>query len=157
MSIEMSSSAFAADHGIPTKYAQEGHNVSPPLSWKGLPAGTQELALIVEDPDAPKPEPVVHWVIYKIPVQVSQLLEDIPHEEQLELPPSAVQGQNSKNEIGYMGPAPPKGHGTHHYHFRLYALDQPLHVEAGLDNKSLKAAMSGHILQQADFVGTYER
>jgi hypothetical protein len=99
----------------------------------------------------------VHWVIYKIPVQVSQLLEDIPHEEQLELPPSAVQGQNSKNEIGYMGPAPPKGHGTHHYHFRLYALDQPLHVEAGLDNKSLKAAMSGHILQQADFVGTYER
>jgi Raf kinase inhibitor-like YbhB/YbcL family protein len=158
MSIQMSSPAFAANQPIPTRYAQEGQNVSPPLSWAQLPPGTQELALIVEDPDAPKPEPFVHWVIYKIPGDVSQLIEGIsPEEEKLQLPPGALQGQNSKSDIGYMGPAPPKGHGTHHYHFRLYALDQPLMVDAGLDNKQLLAAMAGHVLQQADIVGTYER
>ena len=73
------------------------------------------------------------------------------------MPAGALQGQNSFRKIGYGGPAPPRGHGTHHYHFHLYALDQPLGVQPGLDTKALLAAMSGHILDEGEIVATYER
>jgi Raf kinase inhibitor-like YbhB/YbcL family protein len=158
MSIQLSSDAFQPGAAIPRRYTADGEDVSPPLKWTGVPQNTRELALIVEDPDAPQPEPFVHWVMYKIPGDATGLPESVPAQPQLKSPASALQGQNSfKKKIGYGGPKPPPGHGTHHYHFRVYALDEPLEVRSGLDNKALMAAMSGHILDQGELVGTYER
>jgi Raf kinase inhibitor-like YbhB/YbcL family protein len=158
MSIELSSNAFPAGQTIPPKYSGDGENCSPPLNWAGLPKGTRELALIVDDPDAPRAEPFVHWVIYKIPADASGLVETrASHAETAKSLHNALQGQNSRGEFGYTGPMPPPGHGTHHYHFHLYALDQPLNVDAGLDKRALLSAMAGHILEETDMVGTYER
>jgi Raf kinase inhibitor-like YbhB/YbcL family protein len=157
MSIQISSEAFADGERIPPKYTQDGENVSPPLHWTGVPGGARELALIVDDPDAPRAEPFVHWVIYKIPAAAAGLSENVPHQAKMKSPPEAVQGTNSFKKIGYAGPAPPPGHGTHHYRFHLYALDEPLDVRGALDNKALVAAMSGHVLDEGEVVGTYER
>lgn len=154
MGISLSSNAFAPEHPIPAKYTGDGQNSSPPLSWDKLPPDTEELALIVEDPDAPTAEPFVHWVVYKIPVEAPGLPE---HVKKSQSTGTVVQGKNDFGHIGYDGPAPPPGHGTHRYRFRLYALDKPLEVEAGLDNKSLIASMAGHIIDTGDLVGTYER
>jgi Raf kinase inhibitor-like YbhB/YbcL family protein len=96
-------------------------------------------------------------VLYKIPADVRALTEGIPADPAPDVPPGAMQGKNSWGTDGYRGPAPPRGHGTHHYHFRLYALDAPLRVSQGLDKRGLLEAMQGHILAEAELVGTYER
>ncbi len=157
MSIRVTSEAFKPGQPILRKYTGDGEDISPRLSWTGVPERTKELALIVEDPDAPRPEPFVHWVIYKIPADAPGLIEGIPPQAKLKSPAGAVQGKNSFGKTGYGGPAPPPGHGTHHYHFRVYALDQPLKVQGGLDAKTLVAAISGHVLDQGELVGTYQR
>jgi Raf kinase inhibitor-like YbhB/YbcL family protein len=158
MSLKVTSRAFEPDGAIPLKYTPEGENLTPPLAWEALPPGTRQLALILEDPDAPRAEPFVHWVLYKIPADAAGLPEGLPPKKKvLNDPPGAVQGENSTHDLGYVGPFPPPGHGTHHYHFRVYALDKPLEVEAGLDQKALIAAMSGHIIDTGELVGTYER
>ena len=157
MSIQITSEAFPHGAAIPPQYTGDGRNTSPPLKWSGLAERAKELALIVEDPDAPQPEPFVHWIIYKIPAEAAGLPEGIPPREKPQTPAGALQGRNSFARIGYGGPAPPKGHGLHHYHFRLYALDWPLKIQAGLDKKALLAAMSGHVLSQGELVGTYQR
>lgn len=149
MAIELTSPAFHARELIPRKYTGEGEDASPPLSWAGLPEGTNELALICDDPDAPTANPFVHWVAYKIP----------PH--QTDLPENnkggIAEGKNDFGRIGYAGPMPPKGHGVHHYHFRVYALDQPLHAGPGLTKDQLVKAMQGHILDEGELIGIYER
>jgi Raf kinase inhibitor-like YbhB/YbcL family protein len=125
-----------------------------------VPEGTQQLALICDDPDAPTPEPWVHWVIYGINADVRKLPEGVPNEPQLAKPIAARQGKNSWDSgatIGYRGPMPPPGHGTHHYHFKLYALDKPLDLAHSATKKQLLAAMKDHILAQAELIGTYER
>lgn len=155
--MSLTSKAFGDGQPIPRRYTGDGANVSPPLSWAGLPRGTRELALICDDPDAPRAEPWVHWVIYRIGAEVSGLKEDIPRTDKLEEPAGALQGRNSSGTIGYRGPAPPRGHGVHHYHFRLYALDAKLEVKPGLNKAALLRAMAGHILAEADLVGTYKR
>ena len=157
MSIRIASDSFEADERIPTKFTDDGDDVSPALTWSGLPADTKELALIVDDPDAPRAEPWIHWVLYKLPPATSGLPEGVPANEKLPQLGAALQGRNDFKKIGYGGPAPPKGHGTHHYRFHLYALDRALQLKPGLDNKSLLAAMSGHILDEGVLVGTYER
>ncbi len=157
MSIQVTSDAFGPGQPVPRKYTGDGQDVSPPLRWSNVPARAKELALIMDDPDAPRPEPWDHWVIYKIPVGTAGLPEGIPPEVKVKAPAGALQGKNSFKKIGYGGPAPPPGHGTHHYHFRVYALDQPLEVQGGLDKKGLLSAMSGHVIDQGELVGTYER
>ena len=157
MTLMIRSSAFANQARIPKRFTGDGEDVSPELSWSGAPAGAKELALICDDPDAPTPQPWVHWVIYKVPASAAGLRENTPKTGSLSEPAGALQGVNSWSEIGYRGPAPPRGHGVHHYHFRLYALDTALAVAAGADKKALLAAMEGHILGQAEWVGTYER
>ncbi len=160
MTLTLSSSAFTQGHPIPKKYTGEGEDVSPPLAWSGLPAGTKELALICDDPDAPRDEPWVHWVIYKIPAAASGLPEGVPKKSRLKEPAGALQGKNSWPEgenIGYGGPMPPPGHGVHHYYFKLYALDMALEVEPGLNKKALLEKMQGHILAEAALMGIYER
>ncbi|HEX2974014.1 MAG TPA: YbhB/YbcL family Raf kinase inhibitor-like protein [Tepidisphaeraceae bacterium] len=157
MGIHIESEAFRDGQTIPVKYTRDGDNVSPPLKWENLPVGTKELALIVEDPDAPTPEPFIHWVAFKIPGDASDLPEGVPQKKKPSISPPLAQGKNDFKAIGYDGPAPPVGHGTHHYHFELYALDKPLETEAGQDVKSLIASMSGHILDRGEIIGTYER
>ena len=157
MAMTIRSTAFEPGMPIPKKYTGDGEDISPPLSWSGLPDGTAELALIVDDPDAPTREPWVHWVLYKIPATLSGLPEGVDKSERPANVPGAMQGRNSWGRVGYGGPAPPRGHGTHHYRFRLYALDAPLEVKPGLDKSALLAAMRGHILAEAEIVGTYQR
>ncbi len=157
MSIKVESSAFVHNGRIPKKYTGDGRDMSVPLNWSNIPQGTKELALICDDPDAPTPQPWVHWVIYKIPSETTSLQEGIPHGPKLRNPKDALQGKNSFGNIGYNGPSPPKGHGVHHYHFRLYALDTKLEINAGLDKEQLLKAMDGHIIAEGEIVGTYER
>lgn len=157
----LTSPAFQHNHPIPPKYTGEGQDVSPPLNWSGLPQGTVELALICDDPDAPRPEPWVHWLIWNIPAQATGLPEAIPRQAQVQLPGLGTlrQGANSwpSDNLGYRGPFPPRGHGVHHYHFRLYALDTKLDLAPGATKDQLLAAMKGHILAETVLTGTYQR
>jgi Raf kinase inhibitor-like YbhB/YbcL family protein len=160
--IELTSTAFEPGGPIPENYTEDGEDVSPPLSWSGVPEGTKELALICDDPDAPSPkrpapDPWVHWVIYKIPAETTGLSEAIPETARLDDPAGAVQGENSWRTTGYRGPAPPRGSGTHRYLFKLYALDTELEIEPEVDKQTLITAMSGHVLGKGQLIGTYER
>ena len=158
--MKISSPAFTHGAPIPQKYTGDGEDVSPPLTFSDIPEGTAELALICDDPDAPTPQPWVHWVIYKLSPDLQGLPEGIPPKPELETPVRARQGKNSwpsGRTIGYRGPAPPPGHGTHHYHFKLYALKAPVDLPPGATKEQLLAAMDGKILAEAELVGTYKR
>ncbi len=156
-SLTVESEAFAHNQPIPRKFTADGKNVSPPLRWTGAPADTKEFALLVDDPDAPRPQPWVHWVLYKIPAKVTALPEGVPPSQRLPDPAGSLQGRNSWGKTGYGGPEPPKGHGTHHYHFKLYALDTSLDLAPGAEKEKLLQAIEGHILAQGELIGTYER
>ena len=149
MTIEVSSPAFEAGATIPKKHTGEGQDISPPLRWSSLPQGTKEIAIICDDPDAPTQKPFVHWVIYKIPADQKGLPEDGIE--------GALEGTNDFGRRGYDGCMPPQGHGVHHYHFKVYALDTELDAPMGLSKDELLAAMRGSILDQGELVGTYER
>lgn len=147
------SSAFTHEAEIPPQYTCEGSNVSPSLEWSGVPAGTESLALIVDDPDAPDPAAPtmtwVHWVVFNLPKTTTGLAEGISA-----LPERAQQGLNDWNRAAYGGPCPPIG--RHRYAFKLYALDTALKLKKPT-KKELEEAMQGHILGQAALVGTYEK
>ena len=160
MPIRVHSTAFQEGEMIGTPFTGDGKDISPPLAWEGLPDGTKELALICDDPDAPTAQPWVHWVLYKLSSHVSGLPEGVPAGPRLEEPIQAFQGRNSWSSgrtIGYRGPAPPPGHGVHHYHFRLYALDCELDLNPGIDKDALLDAMDGHVLDEGELIGTYRR
>lgn len=160
MAFQLTSGAFAEGQAIPRKHTGEGEDHSPPLAWENPPAGTQEFALVCDDPDAPTPEPWVHWVIYAIPADARSLPEGFANPPQLEKPVAAKQGKNSWPAgvtVGYRGPMPPPGHGTHHYHFTLYALDTRLDLAPSATKAELLRAMKGHVLAEAKLIGTYER
>lgn len=161
MSFKITSSAFQPGSAIPKKFTGEGDDMSPPLAWDGPPNDAREFALICDDPDAPTAEPWVHWVIYNIPGDVRELPEGVKSNvPQLKEPLAARQGKNSWPAgvtIGYRGPLPPPGHGTHHYHFRLYALDARLDLSPGATKQQLLDAMKGHVLAETELIGTYER
>ncbi|MDY7076865.1 MAG: YbhB/YbcL family Raf kinase inhibitor-like protein [Chloroflexota bacterium] len=152
MSFELTSAAFAHEKPIPGKYTCDGDDVSPPLQWSDPPAGTQSLALIMDDPDAPVGT-WVHWVLYGLPAGTRALPEGVPSDA--ELPDGSRNGKNSWRRLGYGGPCPPGG--AHRYFFKLYALDVMLDQAAGADKKRLLWAMKGHILGQAELMGTYSR
>ncbi len=159
MSVSLASTAFENGQPIPKKYTADGEDVSPPLAWGELPAGTRELVVICDDPDAPTPQPWVHWLIYKIPADAEGLPEDVAIDERLDTPAGALQGKlswRSGQTIGYRGPAPPPGK-VHHYQFRIYALDKPLDVEPGVEKSALLEAMAGHVLGEGLLEGTYHR
>lgn len=157
MKFRIESTAFKANQPVPRKHTGDGEDVSPALSWYDAPGAVKEFALIVDDPDAPRPQPWVHWVIYKLTPSTTSLPEGVPAAERLKAPAGALQGKNSWNTVGYRGPAPPPGHGVHHYRFRLYALDAPLDAPPGLEKDALLAKMKGHVLAEAELVGTYQR
>lgn len=157
MPITIQSPAFANGEPIPARHTGDGRDASPPLRWSGVPENTQELALIVDDPDAPSPQPWVHWVLCKIPPATTQLPEGVSASATPSQVPGGVQGTNSWRGLGYRGPAPPRGHGTHHYHFALYALDRTLDLLPGVGKDEFLKQALGHIIDQGELVGTYER
>jgi Raf kinase inhibitor-like YbhB/YbcL family protein len=161
MTIQITSPAFKEGEAIPKRYTGEGADVSPPLAWTGVPEGAKELVLICDDPDAPTAEPWVHWVIYKIPADAKGLKEGIPQKTRLTDPPGALQGKNSwpagQKNVGYRGPYPPPGHGTHHYNFKLYALEAKMAVESGMDKKSILQEIEHHVVAKGQLMGTYQR
>jgi len=150
--MELTSSAFGEGGMIPDKYTCDGADVSPPLKWNALPAGTQSLALICDDPDAPVGI-WVHWVYYDIPADTEGLSEgvaSIDHPEE-----GGTQGINDFRKIGYGGPCPPGG--THRYFFKLYALDRLMNLPSGTTKKQLLKAMENHIIGQTQLMGKYRR
>lgn len=154
MAMEIRSAAFAEDGEIPSCYTCQGANISPPLSWTGIPAAAKSLVLIVDDPDAPDPAAPkmtwVHWVLYNLPAADGGLAEAVQ-----QLPPDTGQGRNDWGRSGYGGPCPPIG--RHRYFFKLYALDT-LFDDLGQPTKAdLERAMIGHILTQAELIGTYQK
>jgi Raf kinase inhibitor-like YbhB/YbcL family protein len=151
----LSSSAFKDGARIPRKYTCDGEDVSPPLSWTAPPAKTTELALICDDPDAPRGT-FTHWVLYTLPASTASLPENVAKTETLPKLGGAKQGKNSAGGIGYMGPCPPSGP-AHHYHFIVYALDAKLDLRAGATQKDLRKAMEGHVAGQTELVGLYGR
>lgn len=157
--MRLSSPAFDDGARIPERHTADGEDVSPELAWTEPPAGTVEFALVVDDPDAPRPEPWVHWLLYGIPADVRSLKEGVPRERRPGAPPGAAQGRNSweSDALGYRGPAPPAGHGRHRYRFTLQALDAELGLEPGARVDELRAAMKGHVLEETTLTGTYER
>lgn len=156
MLFSISSEAFEQGDGIPSKYTCDGVNISPPLAWSGAPDGTQSLALIVDDPDAPDPAAPkmiwVHWLLYDLPADSNSLAEAVTSDA---LPNRTLEGQNDWNSPGYRGPCPPVG--RHRYYFKLYALDVVL-PDLGCPSKAdLINAMEGHVLAEAELMGTYCR
>ena len=154
-SFTFTSDAFAHGQSIPAKYTCIGRNISPALAWGEPPAGTQSFALIMDDPDAPGGT-WVHWVLYNIPATVRNLTEDLPVTGKNG--PSAGEsytGKNSWGDIGYGGPCPPSG--THRYFFKLYALDEMTGLLPGAGRGELLKAMEGHILAQAELMGTFSK
>lgn len=153
MSLTLVSLAFADGEPIPTKYARDGENLFPPLQWTGAPDGVQSYILVVEDPDAPSGT-FRHCAIYNIPADRTELPQSVDTG-----PDAALNyGRNDFGGQGYDGPEPPRGHGIHHYHFRLAALDVPklnMPEKAGIE--AIWAEAKKHIIEQAELVGTYER
>ena len=152
MVFELTSPAFAAGEPIPPRYTCDGDDVSPPLAWSDPPPGTQSLALICDDPDAPVGT-WVHWVLYDLPADARELPEAVPADA--ELPGGGRQGNNSWPRLGYGGPCPPSG--SHRYFFKLYALDTVLDLDAGASKKQVLGAMEGHVLAEAELMGVYSR
>jgi Raf kinase inhibitor-like YbhB/YbcL family protein len=145
--LRISTPAFK-DHGrIPERHTGDGEDVSPALEFSGVPKGTKSLAIVVHDPDAPLVDGFTHWVAYGIPADTTSLPEGAD---------GFVQGTNSMGNAGYMGPAPPPGHGVHHYYFWVYALDDDLDLEPGLDRRALIDRIEDHVIEQARVIGTYE-
>ena len=154
--MRVTSTAFGHGAGIPELYTCEGKDVSPPLAWPGVPAGAKSLALIVDDPDAPDPAAPtmtwVHWVLYNIPPAAAGLAQGIAPRE---LPAGTREGLNDWRRTGYGGPCPPTG--RHRYFHKLYTLDTVLPDLRHPTKAMLEAAMKGHILGQAELVGTYQK
>lgn len=145
--LEVASPAFDHHKRIPDRHTSNGEDVAPPLEWSGAPEGTKAFAVVVHDPDAPLVDGFTHWVAYNIPGDATGLPEGGGDD--------LVHGTSSFGSTGYGGPAPPPGHGPHHYYFWVYALDEDLDLEPGLDRRALHERIEDHVIEQARLVGVY--
>ncbi len=156
MGLEIRSPAFSHNEKIPTRFTCEGKDISPALAWSGIPAGTQSLVLIVDDPDAPDPAAPqrtwVHWVLYNLPPDSKGLSEGVTSGK---LPEGTREGLNDWKRTGYGGPCPPIG--RHRYFHKLYALDSLLDIPERPTKSQVLEAMKGHILEEAEMIGTYQK
>lgn len=154
--MKLHSSAFADGGRIPSRYTCDGDDISPPLSWSGIPANAKSLVLIVDDPDAPdpaKPQRVwVHWLLYNLPPVDGELPSAV---RTTQLPHGTLVGTNDGKRVGYGGPCPPIG--RHRYFHKLYALDVILPDLKAPHKAALESAMDGHVLAEAQLMGTYAR
>jgi len=156
MSLTVSSTAFSNQGSIPAQYTCEGKNVSPQLSWGGVPAHAKSVALIVDDPDAPDPAAPrtiwTHWVLYNLPAKDGTLPEAAMTSD---LPPGTLEGINDWKRTGYGGPCPPIG--KHRYYFRFFALDILLPDLGRPTRATLLASMEGHVVTSCELMGTYQK
>lgn len=153
MALTITSPAFHDGAAIPSQYTCEGNDVSPPLEWSGVPAGARSLALLCDDPDAPR-KTWVHWVLWAIPPDRTSLPEGLP--SQATLKGVGSQGKNDFGRLGYGGPCPPPGK-PHRYFFKLYALDCEVNLGAGAGKRELEQSMQGHVLAHGQLVGKFHR
>jgi Raf kinase inhibitor-like YbhB/YbcL family protein len=144
--MKITSPAFGNNQLIPSRYACDGNNTSPPLVFSDVPRTAKSFVLIIDDPDAPSGT-WVHWVVFNIPASVREIKENSV--------PQGVQGMTSVGKPGYGGPCPPSG--THRYFFKLYALDATLSLTGAADKKTVEAAMQTHILAHAELIGLYSK
>jgi Raf kinase inhibitor-like YbhB/YbcL family protein len=154
----VSSPVLKASETMPRDYTADGRNVSPPLAWSTVPAGTKSIAVVCADPDAGNPPPFVHWVIYNVPANADRLPENVPFEPNAPMPAEiagAVQGLSGFRRPIYRGPAPPPGK-PHHYQFEVYAVDVG-DLKPGLTRAELLDAIKDHVLAQGELVAIYER
>jgi Raf kinase inhibitor-like YbhB/YbcL family protein len=157
MALHVESPAFPSGGTIPELYTCDGKDISPPLTWSGTPKNALSLALICEDPDAPRGT-WSHWVIFDLPATLGGLKEDVPKQERVTVGPggeTAIQGKNDFGKTGYGGPCPPSG--SHRYFFRLYALDTKLNLGPKTTRPELLLAIKAHILAEGDLMGKYSR
>jgi hypothetical protein len=150
--MEIKSSAFKHGESIPSKYTCDNLDVSPPLEWLKVPAGTKSFALICDDPDAPAGT-WVHWIVYNIPADMRDFSENVPKTEVIQN--GARQGKNDFGRIGYGGPCPPGG--THRYYFKIYALDSEIDSKPGLTKQALVKLMEPYVLEEGQLMGRYKR
>ncbi len=152
MPITLTSPAFPDGDQIPERHTCDGADLSPPLAWSGVPDGTRSLALVCEDPDAPRGT-WTHWLLYRIPPDVRALPEWVPTRPELD--DGSRQGTNDFGAVGYGGPCPPSG--THRYVFTLYALDAVPDLPPGASKADFDAAIEGHVLDAGRLTGTGTR
>jgi Raf kinase inhibitor-like YbhB/YbcL family protein len=145
--LRISSSAFDNHGRIPERHTGDGEDTSPALEWSGVPDGTKAFAVVVHDPDAPLVDGFTHWVAYGIPGDATGIPEGGDN---------LIAGKNSLGNAGYNGPAPPPGHGPHHYYFWVYALDEDVDLKPGLDRRAVLERIEDHVIEQARLIGTYE-
>jgi hypothetical protein len=154
MAFQLTSTAFNGGERIPKRYTCDGENRSPPLAWTGAPSAARSFALLCDDPDAPAGT-WHHWALFDIPATMTELDEGLPQEANVQ---ALRQAFNDFVEIGYGGPCPPRGHGVHHYRFRLLALDvDRLSVKERVTCKEVEKAARSHVIATAELVGTYSR
>jgi len=156
MGLVLMSAAFVASGAIPALFTCEGRDISPALSWTGVPESAKSLVLIVDDPDAPDPAAPkmtwVHWVLYNIPPSANGLPQGVSPKE---LPTDTLQGVSDFNRTGYGGPCPPVG--RHRYFHKLYALDVVLPDLNKPRKQDVEKSTRGHIVEQAVLIGTYQK
>ncbi|MDO8703434.1 MAG: YbhB/YbcL family Raf kinase inhibitor-like protein [Sulfuricaulis sp.] len=156
MALTLTSSLFHHQGDIPRRYTCDGEDISPPLSWSGVPAGAKSLVLIVDDPDAPDPQAPkmtwVHWVLYNIPPGTTEFAEAVAAQD---LPAGTLEGMNDWKRTGYGGPCPPVG--RHRYFHKLFTLDTVLPNLDRPTKARIEKAMQGHVLAQAELIGGYKR
>jgi Raf kinase inhibitor-like YbhB/YbcL family protein len=154
--LKVASPAFAEDGRIPLRHSAYDENVSPEITWSKGPVGTKSYVLLMEDPDAKKPKPVVHWVLFNIPADVTALREGIPGAAGLADPKDARQAANTRGSFGYFGPRPPAD-GDHHYHFQVFALDTLLNLKPDAGRRDILDSMKRHVLAKGDLVGIFSK
>jgi Raf kinase inhibitor-like YbhB/YbcL family protein len=150
--MKLVSTAFKEGEAIPRQYTCDGIDISPPLEWSGTPKTAKTIAIIADDPDAPSGT-WVHWVVYNLPAENIGLVENLPATESLKA--GGFHGKTDFGRVGYGGPCPPSG--THRYFFKVYAVDSELPLKAGATKDELLKAMEGHVVGQAQLMGTYRR
>jgi len=155
-SIRLTSPAFEEGAELPARFTADGAKVSPPLSWEGVPEAAARVVLLVEDPDAPLPEPLVHCIVWDLPGADGQISEGMLPGPAADGPDKDM-GRNSFLTAQYLPPDPPPGHGVHHYVFQVFAVDRPLDFRGHPGRGALVEALRGHVLAKGKLVGTYQR
>jgi Raf kinase inhibitor-like YbhB/YbcL family protein len=151
--LRVASSAFSSGSELDDKYTQNGENMSPPIHWSQGPSGTQSFVVLAEDAGVDRHDPIVHWVVYNIPSNKQDLSQAIPPNGTLD--DGTMQGKNVRGTAGYVGPKPPAGQ-SHPYHFEVFALNAPLHLDpANADRNAIVAAMRNHVLAEGELVAVY--
>ena len=155
--LELLSPAFANGARLPERFTADGAGVSPPLLWRGVPPGTASLALLVEDADAPLPQPIIHALVWALPAHETGLAEGAIGVEAAERPDGRDLGRNSYFGDGWLPPDPPPGHGSHDYAFQLFALSETPDIGESPGRSRFVEALAGRVLAAGLLVGTYSR